>query len=1187
MTKNDGQLLLDEELDGFALHEIILDEAGRPIDYRFLEANSAFEKLTGLKREAVIGKTVREVLPEIESYWIENYGEVALTGQHKRFENHANKLGRDYEIVAFSPRRGQFATIFIDVTEHKRSERTLQESEALLRSLFGSPGIMRGIVETVDHDILHVSDNLVAATFFEQTEQSMRNRLASEMGVPKHIIQMWVGHFEESRRSNTAVKFEYYHNAKGKQRWLSSAVSYLGTTESGRPRYGYVTTDITEAKRAVLLQDATYAISQAANRTTSFDDLYKAVHDIIAAVMPARNFSIALYDGEKDLITYPYFVDEVDAQPTPRKAGKGLTEYILRTGKSLLCDEAKDVELQEAGQVELIGSPSPIWLGVPLLVDTKVIGVMAVQHHSDPRAYGLRELEMLEYVSVEVGGAIERKYTEKALRQAEARYRDIFENAVIGIYRTTRDGRWLAANSMMARIFGYGSPEELMAGTSDLNTQFYTDPGRRIEFIRLVKEHVHLFEFESQASRKDGSVIWISEDVRALHDSTGNLIGFEGAAIDITERKKSEEILRQQSASMAASLDGMAIRNANGEYIYLNDAYAKIYGYASPAELTGRSWEILYDDMELRRFKEEVMPALREKGHWQGSGIGKRKDGSTFPQEFSLSRIEGGGLVSVVHDITDRKAAEERLRQSEEQFRLISENVTDMIALLDLEGRRVYNSPSYKELFGDPEKLRGTDSFNEIHPEDRERIIQIFRDTVRTGIGQRAEYRFVLKDGSTRHIESQASTIKDKSGKVLNVLVVSRDVTEKKALDQQFLRAQRMESIGRLSSGIAHDLNNVLTPIMMSIDILRSKLLSPGDQKLLDTVETSVKRGSNIVKQVLAFGRGVKGERIILQPKHVITEVAKIVGETFPKSIELQTDVAKDLWTISADPTQIHQVLLNLCVNARDAMPDGGILTISAENVALDEDYARMHIDAKAGPYVAVCVTDTGTGIPANILDRIFEPFFTTKEFGRGTGLGLSTTLAIVKSHGGFINVYSETRKGTTFRVYLPAQKGDGTVLREEKEEESPRGHGELILVVDDEASIREVTKGTLESSGYRVIAACDGAEAIALYAQKGKAIKVVITDMVMPIMDGTSTIRALHMLNPEVRIIATSGFAGAGQNGNATNSAASLFLIKPYTARKLLKALEEVLGEGRELKELETVLKSVPLKSHEMPNEG
>jgi len=351
----------------------------------------------------------------------------------------------------------------------------------------------------------------------------------------------------------------------------------------------------------------------------------------------------------------------------------------------------------------------------------------------------------------------------------------------------------------------------------------------------------------------------------------------------------------------------------------------------------------------------------------------------------------------------------------------------------------------------------------------------------------------------------------------------------------------------------------------MSIEMIRRKLPLPRDQKLLDTVETSVRRGSDIVKQVLAFGRGMKGERITLQPRHFIKEVLKIAEETFPKSIALRMEVPKDLWTISADPTQMHQVLLNLCVNARDAMQNGGLLTVSAENVILDGNYARMNIEAKTGPHVCLSVADTGSGIPPHILDRIFEPFFTTKEVGRGTGLGLSTGLAIVKGHGGFFTVYSEMGKGSTFRAYLPALERGAQETGVVAEDAPPAGgNGELILVVDDEANIREVTRDTLEAGGYRVITAIDGTHAIALYAEHRESIAATITDMVMPFMDGMSTIRAIRKLNPGALIIANSGFAGDAQTTRAAESGADAFLAKPYTAKKLLGILSEVLGKKR-----------------------
>jgi len=661
-----------------------------------------------------------------------------------------------------------------------------------------------------------------------------------------------------------------------------------------------------------------------------------------------------------------------------------------------------------------------------------------VEIYSGPFTTGDRSL----LLSI-VHDVTERLKTERALRESEERFRTLFEDSVLGIYRTTPSGEILMANPALCTMLGYGSVEELRA--RNLQNDGYHPAYPRENFKERLEQDGVIRGLEAVWIKADGSSITVRENARAVRDADGGVIWYEGT----------------------------------------------------------------------------------------------------------------------VEDITQRKLAEEHLRQREEQFRMISENVSDIITLLDREGRRIYSSPSAGKLFPDPEALRGRDVFTEIHSDDRDCVRQIFREIVRTGKGQRVEYRLVAADGRVRSIESQASAITDADGAVINILVVSRDITEKKAMDQQLLRSQRMESLGTLASGIAHDLNNVLSPILMSIETLRKKLPEPRDQKLLNSIESSVSRGSAIVKQVLGFGRGMKGERILLQPRHVIKEVLKIAEETFPKSISLRMDAPKDLWTISADPTQMHQVLLNLCVNARDAMPEGGILTVSAENVTLDENYASLNIEASPGPHVALSVSDTGTGIHPHILERIFEPFFTTKDPGYGTGLGLSTGLAIVKGHGGFFTVYSEAGKGSTFRAYLPALENASPDQGPPADDAAlPHGHGELILVVDDEANIRDVTKETLEAGGYRVLTAIDGTHAVATYAEHRESIDAVITDMIMPFMDGLATIRAIRKLSPGAIIIANSGFAGDPQTTRAVQSGADAFLTKPYTARKLLGILHETLGK-------------------------
>jgi PAS domain S-box-containing protein len=420
------------------------------------------------------------------------------------------------------------------------------------------------------------------------------------------------------------------------------------------------------------------------------------------------------------------------------------------------------------------------------------------------------------------------------------------------------------------------------------------------------------------------------------------------------------------------------------------------------------------------------------------------------------------------------------------------------------------------------------------------------------------------KDGEVLTIEGRWTLVLDEAGRPKSVLAINTDVTERHKLEQQFLRAQRMESLGTLAGGIAHDLNNLLAPIVMGVDLLKQFVTEEEPLHVIRNIERSARRGTDLVKQVLSFARGVEGARVAISLAHVVREVELIVQNTFPKNITFETHVPPDLPLIIGDPTQLNQVLLNLCVNARDAMPDGGRLTISGRATVIDGQYAAMNRGVATGAYVRIEVADTGCGMPREVIDRIFEPFFTTKELGKGTGLGLSTVLGIVRSHGGFVNVYSEVGKGSTFTLHLPAQSDDapGAGAVTIATERLPRGNGELILVVDDEASVRDVTRQTLESFGYRVVTAEDGAQAVGLYARHRDAVAAVLTDMMMPVMDGPALIAALQRIDPGIRIIAASGLSTNGNVARAVHAGVKHFLAKPYTADAMLTLLKEVLAK-------------------------
>jgi two-component system, cell cycle sensor histidine kinase and response regulator CckA len=544
------------------------------------------------------------------------------------------------------------------------------------------------------------------------------------------------------------------------------------------------------------------------------------------------------------------------------------------------------------------------------------------------------------------------------------------------------------------------------------------------------------------------------------------------------------------------------------------------------------------------------------------TGKGDREIDIEAMKAGAADYLEKSQLTAPLLERSIRYAIEHKHTQQKisEQAALL-DVATDAIFVRDLDKRILFWNKAAERLYGWKKEEAIGKQISELWQNKNIAHIQEALNILMKNGSWEGEIEQKTTFGKDIIVESRWTLVPEFDKKQQSILVVNTDITQKKQLELQFFRAQRLESIGTLASGIAHDLNNVLAPILMTAQLLETQLHDERSKRLLPILVGNAKRGANLVKQVLSFTRGVEGEHTLLQLKHLIIEIQQIIKETFPKTIQFSIQISKNLSPVYGDSTQLHQVLMNLCVNARDAMPNGGTLKITVENLVVDENYTKMNLDAKVGSYVVITITDTGIGITPETLDRIFEPFFTTKELGKGTGLGLSTVLGIVKSHGGFINVYSEVGKGSEFKVYLPAI--DAMETAEEQDQELPQGSGELILVVDDEAAIREITKASLENHNYQAITACDGIEAIALYAENRDKISVVLTDMVMPSMDGATTIRTLRKINPEVKIIAVSGLASSDKVNTAYQMGVKAFLSKPYTAKKLLETLNTVKNDN------------------------
>ncbi len=640
---------------------------------------------------------------------------------------------------------------------------------------------------------------------------------------------------------------------------------------------------------------------------------------------------------------------------------------------------------------------------------------------------------------------------------------------------------------------------------------------------------------------------------------------------ELTRRKQSEKSLQEQEelfrVLVTSAPVGIFQTDAEGNFLYVNQCWQEITGL-SLAEALGKGWsQALHPEDRDLVVNEwyDAAPAGREfnleyrfrKPQGQTTWV----SGRAVPLYNETGAI--AGYLGTITDINGRKQAELALQDSEAQLRNALEAADLGTWIWEMETDTIILSEYTQSILGYtsgefPGTLEAV--LDCIHPDDRFSIEQKIQQVFSQGGLYELEQRIVRQDGSIGWIAVRGHILRDANSQPIRMTGVIADITQKKQLESQFLRNQRLESLGALAGGIAHDLNNILTPIMMSVQLLPLTLpdVDERSQELIQMLDNNVNRGSALVRQILSFARGIEGDRGTLQIRHLIADIQQMIQETFPKSITIQTDISRNLWTVYGDATQIHQVLLNLAVNARDAMPNGGELNITAKNTTVDPEYVRQHPNTQIGSYVEIAVSDTGVGIPPDLMERIFEPFFSTKEVDRGTGLGLATVFGIVKSHSGAIEVKSDLGRGTQFTILLPATSETTTETREPLA--IPKGRGELILVVDDEATIREITKASLETHNYRVITAHDGIEAIALYVQRQTEIAAILMNMMMPSMSGTTAIQTLQKINPQVNIIAISGRNFSQRDFRDRELNVKAFLAKPYNTQTLLRTISEVL---------------------------
>ena len=754
------------------------------------------------------------------------------------------------------------------------------------------------------------------------------------------------------------------------------------------------------------------------------------------------------------------------------------------------------------------------------------------------------------------------------LRASEERLRSMFASTTAGIALTGLNGRFVEVNPAYCELVGYTEAELMQLDFSGI-THPDDRAANREEVGRIVRGELDHAIVEKRYIRKDGRVVWARISVSAIRDGAGKPGQIIGVAQDITAQREAREAVRESEERFRllakATNDAIWDWNLQTNELWWNEGITTLFGYPrDEVETTIDSWykRVHSDDRE--DVVREVQQAIdRGDESWSGEYRFVCKDGSSayVLDRGHIIRDTTGKAVRMIGgmtDLTERRKTEEKLREQAE----LLDKAQDAILVRSLEGKTLYWNKSAERLYGwSSAEALGRTAMELLSPDPAlydEALAHLLKQGMWTGILPKKR-----RDGAGIEVECHWTLVRDSRGEPKCIFVVDTDITERRKMEQQFFRAQRMESIGTLAGGIAHDLNNLLSPILMGAGLLRRFAPSPQTLPIVQTIEKSALRGTELVKQVLSFARGAEGAQVSIHLGDIVREIQTFTAHSFPKNIIFETAITKDLWLTRGDPTQLNQVLMNLCVNARDAMPEGGSLRLSLHNIVIDEHYAAMNRTARAGRFIQIEVSDTGHGMRPEVAERIFEPFYTTKDQGKGTGLGLSTVLGIVRGHGGFVNVYTEIGRGSVFKIHLPAQAepdaapataADGATV------ELPRGRGETILVVDDEESIRSITKQTLEAFNYRAITAEDGASAIAAYAQHRDEVALVLTDVMMPVMDGIALANALRRLNSGLPIIAASGHQENMSLDRISVLGIAHVLTKPYSAETLLVAIHQVL---------------------------
>ncbi len=1246
--------LFKEILNGFALHEIICDDDGKPVDYRFLTVNPAFERMTGLKASEIIGKTVLEVLPKTEPFWIETYGKVALTGESVKFENYSRELDEYFEVTAYRTAPAQFATIFEDTTEREHALKALRISEERYQSFIDT-----------HIDLIYIKDENLRYLVVNETILGKMNKSRDQViGKTDHelIDEEFAKMAESSDREALRLNKPITRIERIRGRVFES-LKFPLKLDGDTIGVGSIIRDISDKVRTaetIERLNERFELAATAGKLGVWD------LDIMGNRLEWDDRMLELYGISREEFGGKYedwsrYVLPEDAEITERKV-----QAAIQEGKRL------DFEFRitrKDGSIRFIKAD-----GVVLLDES----------HKPYRMTGINY------------DITDRKEMEKALLERENYLNRIIQTTVDGFWIANRKGDLQEVNDAYCAMIGYRRDELLNMNIADLAA---FEDQQAIEAQIRNTFQVGSEIFNTVHRKKNGELLPVEISVSYLDEHGGQVVCF---CRDLSERIKAEEALRSSETLARTVIEnspiGISVRSTTGQLLLHNQAWLDVWEMTQERlqqDLKAREKLHLDDrDEYLSVHQREVQRVYREGGTYyipEVETTGKRSLSGQkrfLSQHFSGIKNNKGEVERVViltSDITERKLAEEELRRSEERFRSYVENASDIVFAFNPEGVFTYISPNWLHFIGEPaENAIGKTFESYVFPEDMSKCYQYFENilTTRTEItnfsfrilhrdgtyrwlvasgacvkdkngivtsivgiardvteakkaeaererliaaieqademvvitdqkgtieyinpafekvtgytrdealgknlsilksgeqgddfydrmwkdisgGEAWKGRFVnrRKDGSLYSEEASISPIRDSGGNITNFVSVKRDITRELEMERQFMQSQKMESVGRLAGGIAHDFNNMLLVILG-----HAELILDDDDLNLDLIESireiqhAAQHSADLTRQLLAFARKQTASPKVLDINHTVESMLKMLHRLIGESIKLEWFPGQKVSPIRIDPAQLDQILANLSVNARDAIDGHGKILIETDNATLDEAYCKQASGCIPGDYVKLSFSDNGRGMDKYTRQQIFEPFFTTKNVGEGTGLGLATVYGIIMQNHGYINVYSEPGKGTTFHIYLPALQEFHVQPQSQLRVLPPLGNAERILMVDDEPAILRMGRTMLERLGYQVITAQSPNEAINIAKQYDEEIDLLVTDVVMPEMNGSDLAKLLTQRYPKMRHMFISGYTAnvITRQGIIKNDVN--FLQKPFSFLSLATCVRKAL---------------------------